>query len=393
MFRMTTTQTGTPKTTFQDYLNSYTYPVFHHKGADDTSHRDFVAQYSANPYYTGTKLFLPRGHQSTNDPLVLTSLLHQKPVYWGQDKDELVNWETVERAFGYTKAVTNSHLTTQQVSDTRYAVAGPMRVMAHGAGDDHVPEWDAHAVHIWAPNLESTQTADYDSIINMNTKPNPKDDIEWVRDDPLWAIAGNEHVYDLKAINNAYYDRFYEMWELIFHSSTDGLATGQTAWVQSALLGAGCFLKGCPEVLRNELLNTQYQAVHDALQAQLANPERKIHLKMCIYTPQDFPDEVVQLYSDLATSCDHFSVGVGRAEGNVLANLPRGDDSIRAVVVNAGDPLSFIGNGQSKDFTVEGFLVANAGGFNPQLRNTSFLHNTRFNPHLLVSENWVRMSA
>jgi hypothetical protein len=295
----------------------------------------------------------------------------------------------VERAFAYNKETTNNHLTSQQVSETRYAVAGPMRVMAHGEGDDHVPEWDAHAVHIWAPNLESTQTADYNTIINMNTIL--IDDNVTGFDDTLWPNAGDAHVYDLKAINKAYYDRFYEMWELIFHSSTDGLATGQTAWVQSALLGAGCFLKGCPEVLRNELLKTQYQAVYDALQAQIANPERKIHLKMCIYTPQDFPDEVVQLYGDLATSCEHFSVGVGRAEGNVLANLPRGDARFRAVVVNAGDPLSFIGNGQSKDFTVEGFLVANAGGFNTQLRNTSFLHNTRFNPQLLIPENWDRM--
>ena len=390
MFRMTSTHTDTQtSTTFQDYLDTYTYPVFHGKGHDDTSHRDFVAGFATNSYYTGTKLFLPKGHQSTNDPLVLRSLIHQKPVYWGQDKDELVNWDVVERAFAYNKETTNNHLTSQQVSETRYAVAGPMRVMAHGEGDDHVPEWDAHAVHIWAPNLESTQTADYNTIINMNTIL--IDDNVTGFDDTLWPNAGDAHVYDLKAINKAYYDRFYEMWELIFHSSTDGLATGQTAWVQSALLGAGCFLKGCPEVLRNELLKTQYQAVYDALQAQIANPERKIHLKMCIYTPQDFPDEVVQLYGDLATSCEHFSVGVGRAEGNVLANLPRGDARFRAVVVNAGDPLSFIGNGQSKDFTVEGFLVANAGGFNTQLRNTSFLHNTRFNPQLLIPENWDRM--
>ena len=364
----------TTATTFQSHLDAYTYPVFHSKGDDDTSHRDFVASFATNPYYTGTRLFLPPNHNHQTDPLVLKALLHKKPVYWGGDKDDMTNWDAVEAAFGYNKETTNTLLTSHQVSATRYAVAGPMRVMAH----DDLPERDARAVHVWAPNLESTGTADYDTIINRNT-----------------VVFEGQMVHDTEAINKAYYDRFLELWNLIFHSATYSLTSGQQAYIQSALLGAGCFIKGCPDQLRNELLKTQFRAVRDALAQVAATAEqdsRILHLKMCIYTPQDFPDEVVQMYRDLADYCDNFSVGEGPDEGNVLANLYHDDPYLVPVVVNAGDPLSFIGNGQSKDFTVEGFMVANAGGFNPQFRNTSFLHNTRFNPELLVPENWIRTS-
>ncbi len=369
---MFTSATATvPVNTFQQHLDAYTYPVFHSKDGD-TSHRDFVASFYNNPYYTATRLFLPPTHEARQDPLVLKALLHKKPVYWGQDRDELVNWEAVERAWGYNKDATNSHMTRQQVSETRYAIAGPIRVMAH----QETPEYDARAVHVWAPNLETTSTADYDTIINRNTGEHR-----------------GRQVHDVCAIKSAYHARFSELWHLIFKSATYGLREGQCAYIQSALLGAGCFLKGCPELLRNLLLQTQFEAVQQVL-ADHNTAHQNIHLKMCIYTPGDFPAELVARYRQLAGDRSDFSVGEGRQEGNVLAGLGElgelGDLAMLPVVVNAGDPLSLIGNGQSKDFTVEGFLIANAGGFNPQFRNTGFLHNPRFNPELFVPENWVR---
>ncbi len=352
---------------FQSYLDSYTFPVFHGRDGD-TSHRDFVASFAGNPYYTGTRLYLPPHHDRRNDTLVLKALLHKKPVYWGQDKPELTNWEAVENAFGYTLEDTNSHLTPYQVSETRYAIAGPVRVMAHE--ESGTPEYDARVVHVWAPNLESTSTADYETLINRNT-----------------VSHRNQTVHAVEDIKVAYGQRFQELWHLIIQSATDGLGPDQTTWIQSALLGAGCFLRGCPTLLRNELLEVQFQSLRQVL-AEHAKKGTRLHLKLCIYTPGDFPDSLVQNYRDLANEVSYFSVGEGRDQGNVLAHLPHSDPSVRPVLVNAGDPLSFIGNGQSKDFTVEGFMVANAGGFNPQARNTSFLHNVRFNQQLMIPENW-----
>ena len=352
---------------FQAHLDSYTFPVFHGKDGD-TSHRDFVASFAAVPYYTGTRLYLPPNHDRQNDPLVLKALLHKKPVYWGQDKPELTNWDAVQNAFGYNLDDTNGHLTPQQVSETRYAIAGPIRVMAHEPSG--TPEHDARAVHVWAPNLESTSTADYETLINRNT-----------------TAHRDKLVHDVETIKAAYGQRFRELWHLIIKSATDGLSQDETVWIQSALLGAGCFLKGCPTLLRNDLLEVQFQSLRQVL-AEHTKKGTRLHLKLCIYTPDDFPENLVQNYRNLASQVSYFSVGEGRDQGNVLAHLPHSDPSVIPVLVNAGDPLSFIGNGQSKDFTVEGFMVANAGGFNPQARNTSFLHNVRFNSQLLIPESW-----
>ena len=92
-------------------------------------------------------------------------------------------------------------------------------------------------------------------------------------------------------------------------------------------------------------------------------------------------------YSKIAEDLDYFSVGLGPECGNVMGQL---DKSKTNVIINAGDPKSNKGNGMSKDYSVEGFIVANAGGFNNGFRNTSFLHNARFNPKLADPTNWVR---
>ena len=109
---------------------------------------------------------------------------------------------------------------------------------------------------------------------------------------------------------------------------------------------------------------------------------------MCIFSPDDFPTHIIQGYRAIADKFNHFSVGEGRQAGNVLANL---DYNNINVIVNAGDPKSGKGNGMSKDFTVEGFIVANAGGFNPQCKNTSFTHNPRFNNNITDTRSWVRL--
>ena len=58
------------------------------------------------------------------------------------------------------------------------------------------------------------------------------------------------------------------------------------------------------------------------------------------------------------------------------------------VLLNAWDSVSYVGNGGSRDATVDGFLVA---GFGPNvaLRNSSYLHNPIFNPGLGDSATWV----
>ena len=63
-------------------------------------------------------------------------------------------------------------------------------------------------------------------------------------------------------------------------------------------------------------------------------------------------------------------------------NVPFETPIKNVFVVNPGDLRSFIGNGMSNENSVEGYIVANAKGYNPQWQNTSFLHNPYFNPAL-----------
>ena len=58
-------------------------------------------------------------------------------------------------------------------------------------------------------------------------------------------------------------------------------------------------------------------------------------------------------------------------------------------IVNAWDNRSYIGNGGSLDNTIDGFIVANAGGFHNDFRNTSFFHNSFFCTNLLNPKKWV----
>ena len=77
-----------------------------------------------------------------------------------------------------------------------------------------------------------------------------------------------------------------------------------------------------------------------------------------------------------------FMLGMNTSGGNVLADVPYGNPQQKVFVVNAGDLRSCIGNGMSHENSVEGFIVANAKGYNPQWQNTSFLHNPYFNPDI-----------
>lgn len=341
---------------FAHHLASYNFPAF---GKED--HQQFVLGHLLNtPSVTETYVVLPPSHLPENDQNVLDSMYKTVPVYWGKSKDDLINWEAVQQNFGYTKA--DTQMSNEATSNTRYAIIGPVKVMPHGGE----VEGDAIVCHIWAANFESTTTADYQTMIAPHI---------------------SEDKMDLEAIKTACYFRHYEMLKLVIDSSL--ITTPENdLHIQSALNGAGCFLKGLPQVLRDMVLQVQV----DATRAVIANYKRldgtsPFTFKMAIYTPDEFPASIVTGYQKINEDYSNFSVGVGRDQGNVLGHL---DMSKKNVIVNAGDPKSGKGNGMSKDFTVEGFVVANAGGFNPQFRNTSFLHNPRFNPDLSNPVNWAR---
>ncbi|KAK3252063.1 hypothetical protein CYMTET_38621 [Cymbomonas tetramitiformis] len=74
-----------------------------------------------------------------------------------------------------------------------------------------------------------------------------------------------------------------------------------------------------------------------------------------------------------------------------LMGVPPIDNDAQDIVVNAWDNRSFIGNGGRHDHTIDGFVVANAGGANANFINDSYLHNHFFHEKplfLRIPKEW-----
>ncbi len=356
--------------TLTRYCQAYSFEGSNHPFYSD-DHYGFVRHhYDTTPEVTQTKLVLPPGHNKDDNQFVIKSLYNRCPVFWGTPKEEFNNWDMIRENFGYTKA--DTVMSDELTSRIRYALVGPIRVMAHG----DLPERQSNMIHFWGVNLESESTADYKTIV----APYINTDNEGV------AFYNDE-------LCKAYYARHYEVFNVIIHAALLSLKPGQTGHIQSALIGAGCFLRGVKDSLKSHLLQVQLDAFSAVLKHYTVKFRNTppLHFKLCIFSPNEFTPELVAGYQSLTSIYNWLSVGIGSADGNVLGNVPYGDDNVVSFVVNAGDAQSFIGNGMKMDPTVEGFAVANAKGFNNQFRNTSFLHNPRFNESLKDQGTWHYM--
>jgi hypothetical protein len=111
-------------------------------------------------------------------------------------------------------------------------------------------------------------------------------------------------------------------------------------------------------------------------------PEYDFIYKLCIFNTDEFSNNIIEMYQQMASVNKRLVLGMNKDGGNVLADVPYEIPGQKVFIVNAGDLRSCIGNGMNNDMSVEGFIVANAGGHNPQWQNTSFLHNPYFNPDI-----------
>ena len=286
-----------------------------------------------------------------------SNLMYPIPVYWGRARDDLFSWQAV-RGLGY-----GPHDTTkmpEEIRDTvRYAIVGAVKVKAHG----QLPERDAFVIHTEGVNLESSETAAFKALVENRRS---KGDIMYM-----------------------YFQRHRAILKLIIEAAMSQVdcAAGETAFIQAPMIGAGCFLRGLTEAgfETKDFLLQQVKALVSVLNA--APHQYKFVYKLCIFNTDEFSNDVIREYQsiqDSYRSCDtqRFVLGMNQSGGNVLADVPYGNLNEKVFVVNAGDLRSCIGNGMSNENSVEGFVVANAKGYNPQWQNTSFLHNPYFNPDL-----------
>lgn len=353
--------------TLGDVLDIYNFDFY-----GDTSHRDFVKESDTcrrtdSPHPVRPKnrphVYIPNSQGGTEASL-MKAIHNRTPVYYGRDMSDesspMFNWQRVQDVFGYTRddILQDAHA----ISETRYAIAGPILVMPSGTsarGSEPSRAMRSHMVHVWGVNLESPTTADYKALI---------DDI---------------------LTNNCekFYSRQLELYRLVVSSSLHmaRLNDCNAIDIQMPIIGSGCFLKSLEP---KEKHNCMKNIVNGIIRVSRELPDH-VRLKICIYNPAELQDSFVTTFRAEAQRNPRFSVGEGSVDGNVLNNVPESRDGNLSVVVNAWDTRSLIGNGGNMDYSVDGFAVANAGGYNTQFRNTSYLHNAIFNPHFKDPRTWI----
>lgn len=338
---------------FDHVLDLYNYDFY-----DDKEHEEFVRNvYNSSDQKNlsaNTRIFIPKTQKgSTKD--IINSLTYKVPVYYGYVKQDAFSWDKISNLLGYSSddLVTNK----QTVSNTRYLISGPVKIMPSKPA---LKIKEIIVSHIWGVNLESTHTADY------------------------YTLRQNENSWNFKK----YYNRQIELFKLIINSSLYQMEIQKRNGVdiQMPLIGCGCFLKSLSVKDKECCLKNIVQALYTVVNEM---PEC-INLRLCVFNPSEFPDWFISSLENLSSMISNFNLCQNSDKGNVMNYVPDPEITNRtSIVINAWDPISFIGNGGSKDISVDGMIVANAGKYNNHFRNTSFLHNPIFNKHLLNKSNWI----
>lgn len=307
------------------------------------------------------QIYIP-STQTGSTRTILSAIKHRIPVYFGAEREDLFSWEKTTNILKYSKSDIMDRY--QDISNTRYAIGGPVKYIGdtnrRNLRSNPSDEKTMHMLHIWGVNLESRTTPDYLMMSQQLSENN---------------------FYP-------YYGRQYELFNTIISASIDMASKNNYPEVniQVPFIGAGCYLKALNLDQKNKCIELIIKAIMNTV-CTMPNNSR-FHL--CVYSPDEFDSQHLLVLRNFARSCKQFVLKEGNQEGNVMNGLDNLTTNTNlGVVVNAWDTLSLIGNGGSRDYSVDGFMVANAGGFNNQFRNTSYLHNAVFNQHYFNPDSWI----
>lgn len=178
------------------------------------------------------------------------------------------------------------------------------------------------AIHTWGINLESPNTIDYRNIVDENKI----DEIKY----------RYETTKIIECIEKA---KIYYNLDMIY----------------MPLLGQGQYLSYIPKSERTKAITIFFEEIN------------KTDIIVVIPSKKTLNKEIYEKYEN--------NIEIG----NIFT--PRNGNY---GLVNAWDSNSFIGNGGSRDPSIDGYFVAGYGE-NKELINSSILHNSLFNPDLLCN--------
>ena len=352
-----------------DILSLYKFPFF-----TDSSHLNFLEQQyilHGHALCEATRLFLPESVTDIPDIKILEHLTRRIPVYFGKAKTDMFDWKRVKEVLNYDYRDLQTN--TELVSNIRYAIAGPINIMPY----KNLSERKAWVIHLWGVNFESTETDDYQVLYR------------------------NSGELDIEK----YFDRQLDIFKMILKSAfyAKEKENAEQVKIQMPMIGLGQFLKALTEPEQQACQLLFFEALSEILKQY--ETYTNFIIKLCIFSPHEFKSEYLRKLENLANQYSQLIIGLSNKDGNILENIDNNDNDDNnkdnnnnnknknnktlTCIVNAWDTRSFIGNGGSQDLTVDGFIVANAGNYNNQCRNTSYLHNSFFCPNVLYANKWI----
>jgi hypothetical protein len=275
---------------------------------------------------------------------VKEAVTQRVPVFFGKPINNLYDENILNKMFGYS---TEKAMLVKR--DNPFCIAGTVRIL-----NDSPSFWGCiSVVHGWALNFENKITDDYTRFVKDNNMKFAECKTELRARAFLWIRSALE-----------------------LHP--DGCTLRMPA------VGLGAFLTAVQRE-KEKLVQMTFDVLNEV---QKENQS----VKLILY---DF-DHVFANYLSHKNLCfkiidggNIFDInGVKRA----LAKETLCQDELPLVLLNAWDPVSFVGNGGWNDLTIDGMLVAGCGA-NIHLKNTSFLHNPAFHPSMGDSTTWVRVQV
>lgn len=348
---------------------------------------------------------------ATNEE-VQRSLVGRVPIHFGKDTTHLYSAPKYQRTI-----MNDSKLPPLPASGPhpRYAVCGPswMRNMQK--------IW---VVHLWGINLESDKTTDYTRFMSLpkaesrdvSTVPAEKKTSRPRSSAPGSGRGKSKHQQHQQQHVPRLKRKLYRMniSHMIYGILEGALASNYAGdiIVNVPMVGLGSSLKA----VQHEGDKEYAKKVFFAEILRVMKEERyssKLWLRVCLRDDYSTPDTqklnklprvMVENRSDifhlplasvggLSTDIFHNTKFGHKTQFKVKAPHLRQHSQLPPLqcLVNAWNSRSWIGNGGTKDNTLDGKLVSGAGD-GSKLPNTSYLHNCFITPTILYPSYWTRMA-
>lgn len=345
-------------------LTLYTFPFF-----STPTLKENVRTYAATHGLPYARVFRSA---EDRDEDVMRSLLHRVPVFFGGSTEGGLwhDHHALRRLLGVAEATPLPNPEPVRVTISGMAPVFPAReVRVRGL---------MGTVHTYGLAFEGKESPDL---------------VRFAGSGAVARKGGKYEISDAHALRH----EMKKMYASVFAGAVDlcRRAGRSRGVVRVPLLGLGAFSKALTAASQQTLAELYAEALLSQCCAYLGRLEVEVFILerdlQSNPAARKFRDVLAEAPCEGVVSCrveSLFNVtGVAfpeRADGYVT------DRGRLLVMVNAWDGSSFIGNGGAKDFTIDGFFVAAAGGekVNAHLQNGSYLLNPWLNRGLLRPEAW-----